>query len=190
MAIKRQLRAWSFLLLFLGGHVGPLLGQLPPVTESLRGKRVLGVGNVAFFDAWKPNVSVGFLGQISLARMTPTLEDGVQTYAAPLWYAHALGTGGIRTEGGTSFSAYGELGLVRRMNSPGILTSAGVAGFYNLEPEGYGAVIRSDILMDNAYVQAGFIRFRGVDGTGFYFGLGIMRCLLKDLEFTESCIGG
>jgi hypothetical protein len=70
-----------------------------------------------------------------------------------------------------------------------MLSSFGLAGFYNLEPEGYGAVIRSDILMDNAFAQIGVVRFDSTEELGFYFGFGLMRCLLKDLEFSDRCIG-
>lgn len=190
MSIKPTVRGWTLLLFLMAGLAPPVTGQLPPVRDTLRGKRVLAVANLAFFEAWEPNVTVGFLGQISLDRMAPTVEDGVTTYSAPSWYAHALATGGIRTEGEVLFSAYGEAGIVRRRDAPGFFTSFGLAGFYNLEPQGYGAVFRSDLLMDNAFAQVGLIRFKDTKETGFYLGFGFMRCLLKDLEFTDSCIGG
>jgi hypothetical protein len=148
------------------------------------------VANLAFFDAWKPNVTVGVLGQISHSPMVPTVEDGVLTYAAPRWYAHGMLTGGLVTEEGEDFALYAEVGLVRRIDLPGFFTSLGVAGFYDLAPEGWGGVIRTDLLMDNAFLQVGVIRFQKAREVGFYAGFGFMRCLLKDLEFSDACIGG
>lgn len=190
MKIKAWARGWSFSALLLLAVTPALSGQLPPAQDTLRGKRVLGVANVAFFDAWKPNVTVGVLGQISLSPMVPTLEDGVLTYAAPRWYAHGMLTGGVVTEGGEDLALYGEVGLVRRLDLPGFFTSFGVAGFYDLAPEGFGGVFRTDLLMDNAFLQLGVIRFRETEDLGFYAGFGFMRCLLKDLEFSDRCIGG
>lgn len=187
LAVARTLACMVTCLILLPGL---LPAQVTPDLPEIRGRRMLAVGHVAFFDQLEPTVTVGLLGQLSLDTMAPTMEEGVATYAAPRWYLHGLATAGITTFEVWDFAAYGEVGVVRRMDMPGLITSVGLAGFGSWRPRGLGGVVRSDVLMDNAYVQGGVIYFTEAEAAGFYVGFGLMRCLLKDLEFADRCIGG
>jgi hypothetical protein len=170
-----------------------------------RGRRALHIGNVSFYDSWKPILTAGSLAQISLKRaevgykligdstivdgeIVFTVIDSLPTVTPPRWYAHFLLTTGMKvTDDGIDASGFSQIGLLRRTGS-GIGRFWGLAAQYVESPRALGPVARIEI-MDNVGLQVGWLWNTEDSGEGIYASIDYFGRLFEDLKIPDPTKG-
>lgn len=161
-----------------------------PPPEPYRPQRILAIGNVAFLGQWEPLTTVGGLWQISFEKTRIERDElGATLIIPPHWYLHTLLSGGVAFDPAESSksvapTAYGQLGFVRRIDSP--VTALGPTISMSSTPRSIGGAFRFEV-MDNLGLQVGWTNIKGVRGPRFMVSVDFFRRLWGDIGLAETC---
>lgn len=152
--------------------------DLPKPSQPNHPKRLLVIGNMAFFDSWTPSVTAGTLFQVSFKKTKiETGQFGNEVILPPSLYAHLLASGGM--EGFfDDYELFLQFGANYRLNAE-TFKFMGIVAQAVLPEKSLGPVLRLEIL-DNIGVQAGYLF--GKDHKGIFVSIDFFKTLFSDLE--------